>query len=75
MFHISLPGRHNGWIEDFDKSGLPFVSGVSTLQCMISLFGDLKVQSGSLVYEGDGGYTAQANLLTATGRSGVCIII
>ena len=64
MFFTHL-GRHNGWIEDFDKSGLPFITGISALQCMISLFGKLKVKSGSLVYESDGGYTAEASLFTA----------
>jgi len=57
-----LQGKHNGWVEDFSKSGLPFFTGISGLQVMLRLIGGpLTVQSASLSQH-DGGWSASAQL-------------
>lgn len=63
----TLSGSYNGWLEDFEGSGLPFVCGVSGIQVMLSLFGDLVVKGGKLERT-DTGYTAQASLETQKGK-------
>uniref|UniRef100_A0A2C9M6L0 Gfo/Idh/MocA-like oxidoreductase N-terminal domain-containing protein n=1 Tax=Biomphalaria glabrata TaxID=6526 RepID=A0A2C9M6L0_BIOGL len=54
-------GSYNGWLEDFDKSGLPFVTGISSIQSVLSLFGDAKVIGGKLD-QAENSYTAHADL-------------
>ncbi|RUS81131.1 hypothetical protein EGW08_011117 [Elysia chlorotica] len=63
----SLAGSYNGWIEDFEGSGLPFVCGISGIQIMLSLFGDLLVKGGKIDHQ-ENGYMAQASLETQKGR-------
>ncbi|GFS12321.1 biliverdin reductase A [Elysia marginata] len=63
----SLSGSYNSWLEDFEGSGLPFVSGVSGIQVMLSLFGDLVVKAGKLDRQEES-YTAQALLETQKGK-------
>ncbi|GFO22290.1 Biliverdin reductase a [Plakobranchus ocellatus] len=62
----SLSGSYNGWLEDFKGSGLPFVSGVSGIQVMLSLFGDLVVKGGKLERT-ENSFTARASLETEKG--------
>ncbi|KAH9488565.1 hypothetical protein Btru_061833 [Bulinus truncatus] len=57
----SVAGSFNGWLEDFDKSGLPFVTGISSIQSVLSLFGDVEVIGGKLDQSEDS-YTASAEL-------------
>jgi len=59
----SISGKFNNWIEDFKQSGQPFITGVSGLQVMISMFGPLTAKSASISYEDDG-YTTKAELVT-----------
>ncbi|KAK0057806.1 biliverdin reductase A [Biomphalaria pfeifferi] len=57
----TIAGSYNGWLEDFDKSGLPFVTGISSIQSVLSLFGDVKVIGGKLD-QAKNSYTAHADL-------------
>ncbi|BFZ25078.1 hypothetical protein BsWGS_28117 [Bradybaena similaris] len=63
----SVKGSYNGWIEDFDKSGLPFIAGISGIQTMLALFGDLSVV-GAKLDKRDDGFVAQADLKTKSGK-------
>ncbi|XP_012937751.1 biliverdin reductase A [Aplysia californica] len=65
---FSLKGVKNTWLGNFEQSGLPFVCGVSGIQVLISLFGNLAVTGGSLDSQDDG-FAAVANMETAGGGS------
>ncbi|CAG5128033.1 unnamed protein product [Candidula unifasciata] len=63
----TVKGSYNGWIEDFDKSGLPFITGISGIQTMLALFGDLTVVGARLDKREDG-FVAHADLKTKNGK-------
>lgn len=63
----SLKGKYNGWVETLGNAGRPFITGVSGLQVMISLFGELEVKSGEITKQEDG-YLANASLQTKQGK-------
>ncbi|XP_062607221.1 biliverdin reductase A-like [Saccostrea cucullata] len=44
---ISLKGRYNGWVEDHEKSGPPFVCNISLVETACHLCGDVKAVGGS----------------------------
>lgn len=63
-------GNYNGWIEDWENSGGPFVTGNGTLQTALSLFGPLEVDGASLQEEKDK-YSAVGHLFMTNKRSGI----
>ncbi|KAK3588482.1 hypothetical protein CHS0354_012891 [Potamilus streckersoni] len=60
---LCLTANYNGWSEDFSKSGLPFIGGISHIQLMYKLFGDLTPTGGRLEVT-DKGFTAVGELTT-----------
>ncbi|CAL1542664.1 unnamed protein product [Lymnaea stagnalis] len=56
-----LNGSFNGWLENFEKSGLPFITGISSIQSVMTLFGEVQVTGGKLDQSEDS-YTATADL-------------
>ncbi|XP_064594332.1 biliverdin reductase A-like [Liolophura sinensis] len=62
-----LLGNYNGWIEDWESSGGPFVTGNGMLQTALSLFGPLEVDGASLQQEVDK-YSAVGHLFMTEKR-------
>ncbi|KAL3881998.1 hypothetical protein ACJMK2_028379 [Sinanodonta woodiana] len=60
---LSQTANYNGWLEDFSKSGLPFIVGILNVQMMYKLFGDLTPTGGSLEVTAEG-FTAIGELTT-----------
>ncbi|XP_046560464.1 biliverdin reductase A-like [Haliotis rubra] len=63
---IRLKGNYNGWIEDFSKSGLPFLTNVSIIQTVMAVFGKVKATRTEMETT-EKGFTASGDLETHTG--------
>ena len=63
---LVLPGRYNGWVEDFERAGTPFTSSIDNLHNLLDLLGDLTPVDAFITRTEDE-IVAQANLLTAKG--------
>ena len=55
-------GRPNGWIEDVQRSGSPFVSGISSIQELIDLCGDITPTAASFEVMGQNHWKAVGQL-------------
>ncbi|KAK2151963.1 hypothetical protein LSH36_344g02033 [Paralvinella palmiformis] len=51
-FQRTVIGKPNGWIEDIQRSGNPFVSGISSIQAAIDLCGDVTATAASFDVKG-----------------------
>ncbi|XP_067674650.1 biliverdin reductase A-like [Haliotis asinina] len=63
---ITLRGNYNGWIEDFSRSGLPFLTNVSIIQTVIAVFGEVKATRAEMETT-EKGFIASGELETHTG--------
>lgn len=57
-----ISAGYNGWIENVQKSGGPFIANVSLLQTMYELVGSDLTATGGQLETSDDGFTATAKL-------------
>ena len=51
---IRLDARFSSdWITDLNRAGFPSFSGISNLECLYDLFGELSLQEAHFVHESD----------------------
>ncbi|XP_061193344.1 biliverdin reductase A-like [Saccostrea echinata] len=65
---ILLKGRYNGWIEDHENSGPPFVCNIGLVETACHLCGDVKAVGGSFSNTGSS-FEAVAHLETPDKRT------
>ena len=62
MYGKWCSGRPNGWIEDVQRSGSPFVSGISSIQAAIDICGDVTATSASFEVMGTNHWRATGQM-------------
>ena len=60
---MSIPGKFNGWVENLQESGSPFISNITMLHVLTDWFGELTAKEASFTRDEDG-FTGKALLHT-----------